>query len=115
VGGGERAIVVDSHNRILGINPQLADEIGWVPDDLVGRRVVAIIPPSYREAHTAGFTRHLTTGEAHALGVAVELPVLRSDGSERPYTFFIEADRSPSGKAVYIARLTPLAGPPAAG
>lgn len=105
-----RAIVVDSHNRIVGIGSVLAAEIGWDVDDLVGRRVVAIIPPTYREAHTAGFTRHLTTGEAHAIGVPLELPVLTADGTERPYRFFIEAERSASGKSVYVAHLTPVDG-----
>ncbi len=38
------AIVVDAQIRILGISGPLAAEIGWAVDDLVGRRVVAIVP-----------------------------------------------------------------------
>lgn len=104
--GDRMAVVVDEHNRIVGISKALADELGWAVDDLVGRRVVAIIPPNFREAHTAGFTRHLTTGEAHALRVELQLPVLAADGSEAPYTFFIEADHTRTGRPVYIAWLT---------
>jgi hypothetical protein len=67
---GERtAIVVDGQNRILGISSVLAAEIGWDVGDLLGRRVVAIVPPQFREAHVAGLTRHLSTGQAHALRV----------------------------------------------
>ncbi len=90
----------------MGISENLAREISWDAAELVGRRVVAIVPPTYREAHTAGFTRHLTTGEAHALGVELHLPVLAADGTEIPYTFFIEADQTRSGRPIYIARLT---------
>lgn len=101
------AIMVDEHNRIVAISPTLAHDLGWTVDELVGRRVVAIIPPSYREAHTAGFTRHLTTGEAHALRVELQLPVMAADGTEVPYTFFIDVDHTRSGRPVYIAWLSP--------
>ncbi len=102
------AVAADEANRILAISRPLADVLGWDPDDLIGRRVVAIVPPQFREAHIAGFTRHLTTGTAHALNVRLELPVLRADATEVSCEFFIEAHRSPSGRAVYIAWVTPL-------
>lgn len=110
------AVAADEANRILAISRPLADVLGWEPDELVGRRVVAIVPPQFREAHVAGFTRHLTTGEAHALNVRLNLPVLRSDATEVDCEFFIEAHRSSSGRAVYIAWVNPLPGegsPPA--
>jgi PAS domain S-box-containing protein len=81
--------------------------LGWVPEDLIGRRIVAIVPPQYREAHVAGFTRHLTTGQAHALNVPLDLPVLRADGTEVTCGFFIEAHRSARGRNVYVAWVTP--------
>jgi PAS domain S-box-containing protein len=102
------AVAADEGNRILAISRPLADALGWDPEELIGRRVVAIVPPRFREAHVAGFTRHLTTGEAHALDVRLELPVLRADATEVDCEFFIQAHRSPSGRAVYIAWVTPL-------
>ena len=108
VGGTRTAIVVDGQNRILGISRSLADEIGWDVDDLVGRRVVAVVPARYREAHVAGLTRHLSTGQAHALRIDLQLPVLRADGSEVLCDFFIDADRTRSGQPVYIAYVAPV-------
>ena len=102
------AVAADAGNRIVAISRPLADALGWRPADLVGRRVVAIVPPHFREAHVAGFTRHLTTGEAHALGVQLELPVLRADGTEIACDFFIERHRTASGRPVYVAWVTPL-------
>jgi PAS domain S-box-containing protein len=102
------AVAVDDANRIISISQPLADEIGWRPEDLVGRRVIAIVPPRFREAHVAGFSRHLSTGDARAIGAALTLPVLRSDGSEVLCSFFIEAHPTPGGRQVYVAWIAPL-------
>ncbi|HVE62396.1 MAG TPA: SpoIIE family protein phosphatase, partial [Mycobacteriales bacterium] len=102
------AVAADESNRIIAISRPLADALGWDVDELVGRRVVAIVPPEFREAHVAGFTRHLTTGQAHALGVPLELPVLHANGTEILCSFFIEASRTPSGRSVYVSWVTPL-------
>jgi PAS domain S-box-containing protein len=102
------AVAVDDANRIVSISEPLAAEIGWSPQDLVGRRVVAIIPPRYREAHVAGFSRHLSTGDAHAIGAQLELPVLRADGSEVLCSFLIESHPTPRGRLMYVAWIAPL-------
>ncbi len=70
------------------------------------------MPHRYREAHVAGFTRHLTTGEAHALGIPLDLPVLHADGHEIVCTFLIERVNAARGRSVYVAWLTPLAPTP---
>jgi PAS domain S-box-containing protein len=101
------AVAADESNRIIAISRPLADTLGWKPADLVGRRVVAIVPPQFREAHVAGFTRHLTTGEAHALGVELDLPVLRADGTQVLCSFMIEAHRTAAGRNVYVSWVTP--------
>ncbi len=99
-------VAADDANRILAISDGLAQFLGWQAEALVGRRVVALVPPRYREAHVAGFTRHLTTGEAHAIGTDLELPVLRADGSEVACTFLIEMHTIGS-RTVYIAWISP--------
>jgi PAS domain S-box-containing protein len=102
------AIAVDEANRVVAVSRPLAQLLGWEVSDLVGRRVVAIVPPRYREAHVAGFSRHLSTGDARALGVDLELPVLRADGTEVYCHFLIESTPTPGGTVVYIAWITPL-------
>ncbi len=66
-----------------------------------------IIPPRFREAHVAGFSRHLSTGDARALGVELILPVLRADGTELDCRFLIDSEAA-GGGVVYRARITPL-------
>jgi len=102
------AVAADDANRIVAISRPLADALGWDQDQLVGRRVVALVPPRFREAHVAGFTHHLATGEARVLGVDLELPVLRADGSEVVCSFLIESTATPTGRTVYTAWITPL-------
>ncbi len=101
-------VAADDANRIIAVSRPLADALGWDVEDLVGRRVVTLIPPQLREAHVAGFTRHLTTGEAHVLNVALILPVLRADGSELLATFLIQRAPLSRGRAVYLAWIEPL-------
>ena len=97
-------------NRIIAVSRPLADALGWDPDDLVGRRIVALIPPELREAHVAGFTRHLTTGQANAVGIPLRLPVLRADGSRIDCHFLIEQVTAVNGRRVYVAWIDPITG-----
>ena len=60
------------------------------------------------EAHVAGFSRHLCTGETRAIGAELILPVLRRDGSERECRFLIQIEEAGDGRAVYTARITPV-------
>jgi len=109
VRGSARGVVAaDDANRIVAISRPLADLLGWQSGDLVGRRVVTLIPPALREGHVAGFTRHLTTGEAHVLGVPLRLPVLRADGSEVLCDFLVESAPRTSGRPVYLAWIEPV-------
>jgi PAS domain S-box-containing protein len=108
VTGSDRGVVAaDDANRIIAISAPLARTVGWAPEEIVGRRVVALIPPELREAHVAGFSRHLTTGQAHVLGVPLELPVLRRDGTRVTCSFMIEQVGRPGGRPVYLAWIEP--------
>lgn len=111
VTGSDRGVVAaDDANRIIAISAPLARVTKWSPADLVGRRVVTLIPPALREAHVAGFTRHLSTGQAHVLGVALELPVLCRDGSEVLCHFLVERAEVSGGRPVYLAWISPVEG-----
>jgi PAS domain S-box-containing protein len=104
VAESQRGVVAaDDANRIVAVSRPLAALLGWKVEELVGRRVVTLIPPRLREAHVAGFTRHLTTGEARVLGVPLVLPVLHADGSEISCRFLIEKAPERSARSVYVA------------
>jgi PAS domain S-box-containing protein len=100
-------VAADEANRIVAVSRPLADALGWEVDDLVGRRVVALVPPALREAHVAGFSRHLTTGRATLLGAPLQLPVLHHDGHEMMCDFVIEHAPDSGTRPVYLAWITP--------
>ena len=102
------AVAADEANRILAVSRPLAQLLGWQVEELVGRRVIALIPPELREAHVAGFTRHLTSGESNILGVPLRLPVLRADGSRVECSVLIETAPSSAGRAVFVAWVEPV-------
>ncbi len=111
---GRGVVAADDANRIVGISDSLAEALGWEPAALRGRRVVTLIPPRLREVHVAGFTRHLTTGEAHVLGVPLVLPVLHADGSEVSCRFLVEQAEQRGARALYLAWIEPLPVEPSA-
>jgi len=100
-------VAADDANRIVAVSRSLADALGWSVEELVGRRVVTLIPHRLREAHVAGFTRHLSTGASHVLDVPLTLPVLRSDGTEFTADFLVQQAPTSRGRAVYLACIEP--------
>lgn len=100
-------VAADDTNRIVAISRVLADALGWAPDELVGRRVVVLVPHRLREAHIAGFTSHLSTGASQLLDVPLSLPVLCADGTEITADFLIEQAPTSQGRAVYLAWIQP--------
>lgn len=107
---GGSVVAADETNRILSITPSLAEALGWQDVDLIGRRVVVLVPERFRQAHVAGFIRHVSTGATTVTGVALELPLLHRDGREIPCRFLLETRRTGRGRALYLAWIDPLEG-----
>lgn len=97
----------DESNRLVAVSEPLARLLGWRAEELVGRRIAALIPHRLREAHVAGFTRHQSTGEARILGVPLTVPVLRADGTEVTSGLRIDQVAGPSGRTGYVAWFEP--------
>jgi PAS domain S-box-containing protein len=100
----EAVIAADDRNRILAASPAAFDLLGW-DDDLVGRRIVAVIPERFREAHIAAFTLHLLTGETRILDREVAVPALRRDGTEVAVRLLVQRDSAAEGHTVFLATL----------
>jgi PAS domain S-box-containing protein len=78
-------ITIDHEARITEFNPAAERTFGHRRDEVVGRPLAdVIIPESQRENHRQGFSRYLSTGEAHVLGRRLELTAMRANGSEFP-------------------------------
>ena len=95
------------------MSQQTCELLGYdEPGDLIGRRLVAIIPPHYRQAHLAGFTLHLSSGRSPLLGRTVTVPALRQDGTEVMVELEVEAHKLPAGRHLFIAQMRPATSTP---
>lgn len=103
----EAVVAADDANRLIAVSRSAAELLGWEPQELVGQRIVSIVPESLREAHIAGFVRYLVTGERRILGSPTQVLALRRDGTHVPVVILIEAVEV-EGRMVFTATLTPV-------
>lgn len=76
-------ITIDHHGVIVEWNASAERLFGYSRKDVIGEHMTEfIIPPRLREAHERGLSHYLATGEGPVLGKLLEMPAMRSDGSE---------------------------------
>lgn len=81
----DHVIVADAASVIVAVSDSVAAFLGYDrPDDLVGRRIIVVVPDRYHQAHIAGTTLNATNGRDKLLGVRIAVPILRADGTEIP-------------------------------
>ena len=105
VAGSDQALLAaDDANRILAVSRPALRMLRYdASADLVGRRLLSIIPARFHQAHVAGFTLHLTNGRGPLLGNRVDVPVLRGDGTEQVMGLLIESQNLPEGRRLFTA------------
>jgi anti-sigma regulatory factor (Ser/Thr protein kinase) len=110
VTGSARAIVAaDDSDRIVAISASALSALGYDdPAELVGQRLLSIIPWRFHQAHLAGFTMHLTNGRSVLLDRPVTVPVLRRDRTEQLVDVTVRSTRLAHGRHLFTADLRPL-------
>lgn len=99
-------VAADDNDRIVAVSGPALEILGYAePADLVGRRLVELIPRRYRQAHLAGFTMHFLSGRSPFLGRTVVVPAVRRDGTEVEVDMTIRAERAADGRTVFVAEL----------
>lgn len=103
----ERLLVGDDTNQIVGVSASAAELLGYdAPEDVVGLRLVDIIPARFHQAHIAGFTLHLLVGRSPLLDREIVAPVRRRDGSEITVDLEITALTLPGLGSCFVARFS---------
>lgn len=97
-------LVGDDRNRIAAASPAALAFLGW-GDELVGQRLLVVIPPEFRERHVAAFTRSVVRGDEKLLGLPLPLHALTRDGREVPITLTLTRHPARRGRTVYLATL----------
>lgn len=104
-GGHRDVLITDETSVVVAVGAAVAAFLGYAgPDDLVGRRVIAVVPHRYHQAHIAGTTLHATHGRDPLLGVHLTVPFLRADGSEVDLGLCVAPQRL-GGRRFFVAEL----------
>jgi anti-sigma regulatory factor (Ser/Thr protein kinase) len=99
-------VAADDTDRVVAVSPSALALLGYDdPRQLVGSRLICIIPPRYHQAHIAGLTLHLASGRGPLLGNRIAVPVLHADRTEQLIELEIESRHLPDGRAVFVAEL----------
>jgi PAS domain S-box-containing protein len=99
-------ISMDQFGRIVEFNPAAEQLFGYRREDVAGKPVAdCIIPPRFRDAHRRGLAEYLRSGHGPVLGKRIEMPALRSDGSEFESEISISTARLGTGEVVFTAYL----------
>lgn len=102
---GSAWLLGDDCNRIVDASPAALDLLDWSAADLVGQRLLVVIPHELREAHIAGFTHSVVSGGGDLLGQPLQLPALRRDGTQIPIALTLTRHAARRGRHVYLARI----------
>lgn len=101
----EALVAADEASVIVAVTAPALDLLGYADeDDLLGRRLIRVIPSRYHQAHIAGTTLHATNGRRQLLEVPITVPVLRADGSERLVRMRVSSEVAGDGRRVFVAR-----------
>ena len=100
----------DARGNIVEFNARFAVVYGWSEQQLVGESISAILPPSFREFHHAGFARFQLTDSSKVVGHPLTLATMCSDGSEVQSEHYIVAEKYSDGSWSFAATLRPLEG-----
>jgi len=88
----DAVVTIDEQGAITGWNSQAIAIFGYAEPEVRGKLLSeTIVPPRYRQAHTHGLRRFLSSGEGTILNRRIELSALHKDGREFPIELSVTA------------------------
>jgi PAS domain S-box-containing protein len=105
-------IAANDASQIVGISPMAARILGYEEDgaELIGERLITIIPERYRQAHVAGYTMFLLVDRRPLLDSEVVVPALRRDGTEIEIALLVR-EQTVDGKLLLIGEISAVGTP----
>jgi PAS domain S-box-containing protein len=104
----EPLLATDDASIIVAASQAAVDLLGYQQaEDLLGRRVIVVVPARFHQAHIAGTTLHSTNGRDNLLGMPIDVPMVRADGTEVLVRIEVRSQRLDDDHRVFIARFQP--------
>jgi PAS domain S-box-containing protein len=105
-GADNAVLVTNAASIIVAVSPPALRLLGYThPSELVGRRILVVVPPRYHQAHIAGTTLNATNGRDKLLGLPLTVPVVLADGTETPMRLQVDPQLLGTGETVFVATL----------
>ncbi|HXH79578.1 PAS domain S-box protein [Nocardioides sp.] len=102
----EAFLVTDDSSIIVAVTPTVVDFLGYSrEDELLGQRILTVVPERFHQAHIAGTTLHVTNGRDALLNLWITVPILRADGSEVPVSLHVSSRRLEDDFHVFVAHM----------
>jgi PAS domain S-box-containing protein len=96
-------VVVNEAGEIVLVNAQVEKQFGYRRDELVGQKVMNIIPEGFAERLIADSTRSVADALAQHIGAGIELSGRRKDGTEFPIEIMLSPLETVEGILVTAA------------
>jgi PAS domain S-box-containing protein len=90
-------ITVDSRGRIVFWNHAAKKILGYSHDEAIGKALTFIMPERFRQNHTKGLKRVVSTGRSGILGKTVEKVGLRKNGTQFPVELSLASWKTKEG------------------
>lgn len=101
-------LATDEASVIVAASPTAVQLLGYKQaSDLLGRRVIVVVPARYHQAHIAGTTLNSTHGRDNLLGLPLVVPMVRADGTEMTVRIEVRPERLDEEHRVFVARFAP--------
>lgn len=99
-------IAADDAGSIVAVSQAAVQALRYAEArQLVGRRLVEVIPERFRQAHLSGVTLHLFAGRGPLLEAPITVPALCADGTEIPVVVTVRSRQLPHGRRLFTAHL----------
>ena len=100
-------IFADSSGVISSVNDCFLSTFKWEREKLIGQLLTVIMPPKFRDSHTMGLSRFMTTEQRTLPEHALELEVICGDGTPIKSSHTIVAARQNEGWS-FAGKIVPL-------
>lgn len=101
---GEAVLVSDEAGVVVAVGERLVAHLGHPSaESLVGRRMLAVVPERFHQAHVAGLTLNATHGRDVLLNRWLRVPIRRADGSEVEVGLRVSVQRAGADRRVFVA------------
>ncbi|WP_019876188.1 PAS domain S-box protein [Sporichthya polymorpha] len=96
----DAVFVVDSSGKILFVNGQGETLFGWTREELIGRPIETLVPPTARAAHPMHRAQYFGAPQVRPMGAGLDLFGCRKDGSQFPAEISLSSIETEEGRLV---------------